>query len=270
MCYTWLFFSPQECNCGPSVPPDIRKAVREHLKKRRKLQQQSIFGQSQRLNIQQHRELVKRESSGFSVWKLVLPRCHDIVSDPIVEYRNSHRVIFIKQMPEVSKYAARYIKSRACNATKKQLLTPCSYIFILQNATIHSIGEGIIGSAAEENSRKLVNWKQGSSYFLPCSSCACGWVNKTTIGDERSSSSSSDHFAKNRSGDDDVILYTLKVSPDDLEMMRKEDETQQLSPWVAKAIQLFGLIDNEESCDEIMLSLEQCAKMSEIIDLLLN
>ena len=95
-------------------------------------------------------------------------------------------------------------------------------------------------------------------------------MNKTTIGDERSSSSSSDHFAKNRSGDDDVILYTLKVSPDDLEMMRKEDETQQLSPWVAKAIQLFGLIDNEESCDEIMLSLEQCAKMSEIIDLLLN
>jgi hypothetical protein len=112
MCYTWLFFSPQECNCGPSVPPDIRKAVREHLKKRRKLQQQSIFGQSQHLNIQQHRELVKRESSGFSVWKLVLPRCHDIVSDPIVEYRNSHRIIFIKQMPEVSKYAARYI-SRA-------------------------------------------------------------------------------------------------------------------------------------------------------------
>jgi hypothetical protein len=90
--------SKQECECGPSsVPPDIQRAVQEHLKKRKL--EKSVFERSQRLNIQQQRELVKRES-GFSIWKLVLPRYHR--SDPIVEHRNSHRILFVKQMPEVS------------------------------------------------------------------------------------------------------------------------------------------------------------------------
>ena len=57
--------------------------------------------------------------------------------------------------------------------------------------------------------------------------------------------------------------------------MQKKDETQQqqlrLSHWVTKAIELFGsMIDNEESSDEIILSSEQTAKVSEIIDLVLN
>ena len=42
-----------------------------------------------------------------------------------------------------------------------------------------SIGRGIIGSAAEENSRRLVNWSDGSSYLLPASKgIACGWIHK--------------------------------------------------------------------------------------------
>jgi hypothetical protein len=85
--------------------------VQEHLKKRKL--EQTLFDRSQRLNIQQQRELVKRES-GFSVWKLVLPRYHR--SDPIVEYRNSHRILFVKQMPEVSdKYVE---KNLLCSKTQ--------------------------------------------------------------------------------------------------------------------------------------------------------
>ena len=147
----------------------------------------------------------------------------------------------------------------------------------MQNATIQSIGKGIIGSAAEENSRKHVDWKEGSSYFLPLSSgIACGWINRTKPAEEKKSSTdddNDDNVKGSSSGDDDnVILYTMKVSPGELKDMQKEDETcQQLSPWVMKAIKLFGSIgDNEESSDEFMLSSEQSAKVSEIIELVLN
>ena len=145
-----------------------------------------------------------------------------------------------------------------------------------QNATIQSIGKGIIGSAVEENSRKHVNWKENSSYFLPfCSGIACGWINRTKPAEEKKSNTDddNDNDVKNSSlGDDDnVILYTMKVSPSDLKDMQKEDGTQQLSPWVMKAIELFGSIgDNIESSDEFMLSSEQSAKVCEIIELVLN
>jgi len=88
----------QECDCGPSVPLDIQRAVQEHLRKRKL--EEPVFESSQQLNIQQQRELVKRES-GVSVWKLVLPRYHGRGADPIVEFRNSHRVLFVKKMPQV-------------------------------------------------------------------------------------------------------------------------------------------------------------------------
>lgn len=96
----YIFSNNQECDCGPSVPVDIQRAVQEHLKKRKF--EQPVFESSQQLNIQQQRELVKRES-GVSVWKLVLPRYHGRGADPIVEYRNSHRILFVKKMPEVSR-----------------------------------------------------------------------------------------------------------------------------------------------------------------------
>ena len=96
-----LHYIKKECNCGPTVPPDIQRAVQEHLKRRR-LEQPSVFESSQqRFNIQQQRELIKREL-GFSLWKLVLPRYHGSAGDPIVEYRNSHRILFVKKMSEVS------------------------------------------------------------------------------------------------------------------------------------------------------------------------
>ena len=90
--------------CGPfsdEVPPTIRNAVNEHLRKR-KLEQQSrqlslLFDGSKRLHIRQNRELVKREG-GFSLWRLDIPLNG---GDPIVEYRNNHRILFIKQLNKV-------------------------------------------------------------------------------------------------------------------------------------------------------------------------
>lgn len=86
-----------ECECGPStVPPTIRKAVEEHLRKRQ-LEQPSVFDGAKRLRVNQERTLVKREG-GFSLWRLELPVDG---GDPIVEYRNSHRVQFVKRLDKV-------------------------------------------------------------------------------------------------------------------------------------------------------------------------
>ena len=103
-----------ECGLPDSVPPTIRNAVNEHLRKR-KLEQPSVFvsngGTSSSssssnnkrayYNIQQNRTLIKREC-GFAIWKFDMPCCSkNIGSDPLVEYRNQHRIIFVKQLDKV-------------------------------------------------------------------------------------------------------------------------------------------------------------------------
>jgi hypothetical protein len=90
-------------DCGPlsdEVPPTIRDAVKEHLRKRKMEQynrQILLFHGSKRLYIRQNRELVKREG-GFSLWRLDMPLDG---GDPIVEFRANHRIMFIKQLNKV-------------------------------------------------------------------------------------------------------------------------------------------------------------------------
>ena len=86
------------CECAPTdtVPPPIKEAVDEHVRKR-KLEEPSVFEGSKRLYIRQSRELIKRES-GFSLWRLDLPAMKNGGDDPIVEYRNNHRILFVKKL----------------------------------------------------------------------------------------------------------------------------------------------------------------------------
>lgn len=111
---------------------------------------------------------------------------------------------------------------------------------------------------------------------MPYSSgIACGWVNTTTITEEKSSTDDNDkNDAKNPSGvdgeDDNVVVYTMKVSPSDLVRNQKKDETPQLSPWAAKAVELFGSLSSGEASDEKMLKSELTDKVSEIFNLVLD
>ena len=99
-----------ECGLSDDVPSAIRNAVMEHQRKRKAEQlSTAIFnnnsnGSRQRgYNIQQSRELIKREC-GFSIWKLCIPCCvigSSRGSDPLVEYRNQHRILFVKQLDKV-------------------------------------------------------------------------------------------------------------------------------------------------------------------------
>ena len=99
-----------ECGLSDDVPSAIRNAVMEHQRKRKAEQlSTAIFNSNSNnsrqrgYNIQQSRELVKREY-GFSIWKLCIPCCVSGSrggSDPLVEYRNQHRILFIKQLDKV-------------------------------------------------------------------------------------------------------------------------------------------------------------------------
>ena len=106
-----------ECGLSDDVPTAIRNAVMEHQRKRKAEQlSTAIFnnsnGRQRGYNIQQSRELVKREC-GFSIWKLVIPCCvSSRGSDPLVEYRNQHRILFIKQLDKVCVECC--IKRRMC------------------------------------------------------------------------------------------------------------------------------------------------------------
>jgi len=195
--------------CEPSsasaVPPTIRSAVDEHLRKR-KLEEPSVFEGSKRLHIRQNRELVKRED-GFSIWRLDLPHTG---GDPIVEYRNNHRILLVRQMNKASR--------------------------------VLSIGQGIIGSAAEENERKAVNWEEGSAYLLPClKGVACGWIHKRIddTDNKKDDNAENDSTTIVRDDDiDDVVLYVLKVSPETLQSMEGKN-TDDMSCWVGKSYELF-------------------------------
>ena len=96
-----------ECGLSDDVPSAIRNAVMEHQRKRKAEQlSTAIFNSSNSrrgYNIQQSRELIKREC-GFSIWKLDIPCCvsgSSRGSDPLVEYRNQHRILFMKQLDKV-------------------------------------------------------------------------------------------------------------------------------------------------------------------------
>ncbi len=107
-----------------------------------------------------------------------------------------------------------------------------------------SIGKGIIGSAAEEGSRKCVYWKEDTAYILPhCQGIACGWVHK--LPDEIESNvdtiieypTDSVSIADTR----DVVIYSLKVTPEMFPSVVEEWDgvPDGASSWVRKAHELF-------------------------------
>mmetsp|Transcript_21009 Transcript_21009/g.31096 ORF Transcript_21009/g.31096 Transcript_21009/m.31096 type:complete len:128 (-) Transcript_21009:425-808(-) len=81
-----------DCDCDECgficevPPPPIQDAVNEH--KKRKLLE---------VSPSQERSLISRDG-GISMWKFTMPPG----SQPLTEYGNSHRFIFIKNLPKVS------------------------------------------------------------------------------------------------------------------------------------------------------------------------
>ena len=94
---------------GDPLPRDVRDAVDGHnARKRRRAEEEEEerrirrdihpLSSATRIVIRQERTLVRREG-GFALWRLALPPGD---GDPVVEYRNNHRVLFVERLGGVS------------------------------------------------------------------------------------------------------------------------------------------------------------------------
>ena len=155
----------RQCDCDDcgAIPEAVMAKIREHKRKR-------IIDIP--LKRTQARELVLRDD-GVAIWTLTMPRN----AEPLVEFGNSHRFLWIKRLPHGS--------------------------------ILKSIGTGIVGSADEEKSRAVLDWKEGNVYFIPSNGGkACGWVHSTkpTASEGVDASESS-----NQEPSGHAIVYIVKV-----------------------------------------------------------
>lgn len=140
-----------------------------------------------------------------------------------------------------------------------------------------SVGQGIIGSAAEENGRKRVDWEEGSAYILPCAKgLACGWIHKIDKDDSNNKQEST--VGGDCTRNSDVVIYALKVSP---ETLTDEGTSKETWPcWVQKSYELFRKClekkepessgdssDDENNLRGIPLSKEDSLSMELIVEL---
>ncbi len=110
------------------------------------------------------------------------------------------------------------------------------FFSIQKSSVVFSIGKGIIGSAAEENSRKKVDWDEGGAYFFPClHGIACGWIHK----EDGSENNDSDVARNSADGEMEVVIYVLKVSSDVL-LNDGEEMPPNKPQWVKKMQLLFS------------------------------
>lgn len=124
-------------------------------------------------SVTQERSLVKREG-GISIWKTTMPHG----AEPIREFGNSHRFIFVWSLPK--------------------------------NAKIQCIGDGVVGSSEEVRSRKNVHWREGSAFFLRSNGGkAIGWTSE--INDVASNTITGNDERYN------VVFYAIKATEDAIE-----------------------------------------------------
>ena len=97
--------------------------------------------------VEQTRHLVLRHTNGTAVWDWTLPAG---ATEPLTEFGTRARLVWVLKLPE--------------------------------NGKLWSIGnQGIIGSQAEQESRKELDWVEGSIYVVPSNGGkAVGWVSPDT------------------------------------------------------------------------------------------
>ena len=247
-----MTFAAATCSCDEcGIPDEVLEAARRHKRKAT-----HNYGSNKRIVMGQKRELVGR-FRGYSLWKFVL----GCGGDPIVELRNSWRIVYVEELREVSfdQLSTRLYSLRSINLR-------CDNIFLLntrKQSSIYSIGRGIIGSAAEEADRNPTHWQRGNAYFLPVQKdTGCGWIcnqkkesdNKktdetvvnfdepSTVADgsdgnppKQIGESSSSNYAEAGEHNIGATLCTLKANANSIE----EDITNAPS-WVVSAKEQFA------------------------------
>jgi hypothetical protein len=186
--------------------------------------------QKMSLRRTQERSLVCREH-GIAVWKLTMP----VNAEPLVEFGSSHRLVWMQRMVGGNK--------------------------------LQSIGTGIIGSSAEEKSRRDLDWSEGSMYLVPSNGGkAMGWIHTTN-----KNSSSSENDDEDKPGGH-AIMQIVKVPADKLlstdgdDSENTEDDEEN---WVSVFLRLCltGFLEIADSTNEkppyYKFSEEDCSALRE-------
>ncbi|CAJ1898976.1 unnamed protein product [Cylindrotheca closterium] len=168
----------------------------------------------------QERSLISRQD-GTSIWKTVVP----VGSDPLVEFGQSHRILWVKQLDP-----------KTCH--------------------IKSIGEGIIGSSSEEDSRKRLDWEEGDIYLVKSNGGkAIGWTH--CLNKEENAGTLESSTAKGNSDDstpsvEPAILITIKIplSKKSEDTTPSEDELPDMDgitsdSWASYFLKLSQIVLND-------------------------
>lgn len=140
----------------------------------------------------QERTLIKR-CGGVSIWKIAMP----LNSQPLTEFGNSHRFLYYKTVP--------------------------------QSVSVKSIGQGVVGSKSETDSRLKVDWKEGSGSFCCANGGkAIGFVSETE-GDDTSKTDENMN----------VVYYALKATHSSVDDFLKGDTQSNPNLWVTNLLSLF-------------------------------
>ncbi|KAG7371342.1 hypothetical protein IV203_019912 [Nitzschia inconspicua] len=187
----------RSCDCDEcgNIPLSILAALRE--RKRQRLE----TGPMKRT---QHRELIQRYGTGVSVYRITMTSG----ASPLVEFGNSHRVVWIQRKP-----AGTYL---------------------------YSIGKGIIGSSDEEESRLLLeDWKEGKVILVPSNGGkAVGWIyhNDKTDKDRDNGDTNDKGETATKSCDKELVssgpavVIVAKITQEKLKEL--EDDTTDEPDWV--------------------------------------
>lgn len=198
------------------IPATIQDAI--HRYKRRKLETGSSLKRTQ------DRSLVKRgnptlnhnnhgntttttTNQGVAIWQWIMPHG----AEPLLEFGNSHRFLWIKRLP----------------------------------GRLYSIGQGIVGSQAEEKMRREMSFQESSLYFYPSNGGkAVGWVHKMTMDASFSTEETSDKESNTRmerpGGPAEILI--AKIPADCISTTKKEKTSDDIkdedNPWSQTLVDL--------------------------------
>jgi hypothetical protein len=189
---------PLDCDCdecgvtGSSVNSFVPNAIQEALSNYKRQKRFTSLRRTQERRLLQNHALAlcpsteERESSVsttalISIWQWTLP----LQAEPLLEFGNSHRLVYVQRLAAA--------------------------------AAIQHIGTGIIGSQAEAQGRKRLDWKQGHVYLVPSrQGKAVGWMIHEDI-DTKDHDDEEERTASELPSGGPAVLYVLKVPPEALE-----------------------------------------------------
>lgn len=200
------------------IPATVQEAINRY--KRRKLETGPLKRTQDRVLAKRGDGHVWKHHDKIAVWQWTMPRG----AEPLLEFGNSHRFVWIKLLP----------------------------------GKLYSIGQGIVGSEAEEKMRRKMKWQEKGIYFVPSSGGkAVGWVHKIDTpsaslenkNDKKDDSTEKPTESQPRSGPADILI--AKVPADEVfDTATADDSDNTTRNWTCALIEMCQKYSNQPTNED--------------------